>query len=99
MKGIKFIPPTIILLIRKYEIVLLKNDELIYTRGIKRRRKVVINLNEIERVELNLFHFAVHLKNGKQVEFPLGFNEQSYIYGILKYHRPKISEKLVKEGV
>lgn len=71
----------------KKEVVMLRGNQLIYMRG-KKRKMLKVNLREIDHIEITFFRFLIHMKNEKKIKFPIGFEKQSYIYGILKYHRP-----------
>ncbi len=72
----------------KYQKVMLREDQLICIRG-KKRKLLKVNLHDIDRVDISFFRFLLHMKNGQKIVFPTGYKNQSYIYGILKYHRPK----------
>ena len=72
----------------KHQLVMLRGNHLICITG-KKRKKIKVNLNEIDSIEISYFQFIISMNNNKKVRFPTGYNNQSYIYGILKYHRPE----------
>lgn len=87
--------PLIIILYRimswDVEMMKLRGDKLIYSRGRFFPKETEIDLSRIERIELNYLLLMVYMKSRTQriVRLPVAFEQQALIYKVLQEYRSK----------
>lgn len=87
--------PLIIILYRimswDVEMMKLRGDKLIYSRGRFFPKETEIDLNRIERIELNHLRLMVYMRSRtkKVINLPVAFEQQVLIYKILQEYRSK----------
>lgn len=77
----------------KRKLLKLKDHKLIYYSG--KYNKKVINLYQVQSIHVKGFKLIIKTKTNKKIKIPLGFQHQSYIYAILKHHRPNESRTAI----
>lgn len=87
--------PLIIILYRimswDAEMMKLRGDKLIYSRERFFPKETEIDLNRIERIELNHLRLMVYMRSRtkKVIKLPVAFEQQALIYKILQEYRSK----------
>lgn len=85
--------PLIIILYRimswDAEMMKLRGDKLIYSRGRFFPKETEINLNRIDKVELKYLRLMVYMRSRtkKVIKLPVAFEQQALIYKILQEYR------------
>lgn len=87
--------PLIIILYRimswDVEMMKLRGDKLIYSRGRFFPKETEIDLNRIDKVELKYLRLMVYMRSRtkKVIKLPVAFEQQALIYKILQEYRSK----------